>query len=118
MKLRTLVVFGLILIGTKGVAASEIEVKISSLSNAANSTALEACGTATHKKGIVPLIVSVKHGDALYSTITGQSGRWCVLFKRWNYRGIVDVSATTLDGSGSSDFLAMSLPQETSSVEP
>lgn len=73
-----------------------ITVKVDALSNVARSTVLEACGTAIHKDGKKPLLVTVKHSDATYTTLTDADGKWCVLLARRTFNGAVDATAQTL----------------------
>lgn len=89
----------LILFATATAVATDIiDVKVESLTNGANSTVLEACGTAIHSQGIKPLLVTVKHDQSNYTTLTNPAGKWCVLILRWTYSGKVDASATTMSG--------------------
>lgn len=78
---------------------SPIEIKITSMSNTRNNAAIEVCGTAVHRDGTRPLIVTVLHDESSYSTLTAPDARWCTLIKRWTFSGKVDVQATTLDGT-------------------
>lgn len=94
-------------------ASSDVEVKVDSLTNTANSTVIEACGTAVDKAGVTPLLVTIKHGGAQYSTMTGQQGKWCVLIRRWNWNGKVDVSGATLKDSGNNEFKTFYVPLQT-----
>lgn len=77
-------------------ADPKIKVEVSTLTNVANSTALEACGTATHADGIRPLLVTITHAGAEYSTMTSPSGAWCIVVKRRSYDGKLEASAVTL----------------------
>lgn len=79
-------------------ADDKITVKIDSLTNGAKSTVLEACGTAVHVEGKKPLLVTAKHDQSYYTTLTNSDGKWCVLILRWTYKGEVGVTATTLTG--------------------
>ena len=79
--------------------ASKFEVAIVDLTNMANNTALEACGTAKHIEGKKPLLVTLSHDKSKYTTLTDESGTWCIVFKRWNYNGKITVQASTLDFS-------------------
>ena len=79
-------------------ANEKTTVKITSLTNGARSTVLEACGTATHIEGKKPLLVTAKHDESYYTTLTNSDGKWCVLILRWTNKGEVDATATTLTG--------------------
>ena len=78
-------------------AQSKITIKINELTNLASNTALEACGVAYHIDGIKPLIVTLKHDESIYTTLSSEDGKWCVVVKRWNYSGTVTGQASTLD---------------------
>lgn len=79
--------------------ANKFEVVVVDLTNLANSTALEACGTAKHVDGKKPLLVTLSHDKSKFTTVTDELGAWCVVFKRWNYNGKITVQASTLDFS-------------------
>jgi hypothetical protein len=79
-------------------ANEKTTVKITSLTNGARSTVLEACGTATHIEGKKTLLVTAKHDESYYTTLTNPDGKWCVLILRWTNKGEVDATATTLTG--------------------
>lgn len=81
-----------------------IAVSVESLSNVSGNGSLEACGTAIHKDGIKPLMVTLKHDESYYTTLTGPNGKWCVVFKRWTFDGKIDVSATTLQNPSQFSF--------------
>jgi len=78
-------------------AQSKIKVEVNDLTNLANSSALEACGTAIHADGVKPLLVTIKHDESVYTTVTSEDGKWCVVFKRWNNSGNITATASTLD---------------------
>lgn len=82
---------------------SKFEVKVVDLTNLARSTALEACGTAKHNEGKKPLLVTLTHDQSKYTTITDETGNWCVVFKRWNNSGKITVEASTMDFSEKSE---------------
>ena len=84
--------------GLTALANEKTTVKITSLTNGARSTVLEACGTATHIEGKKPLLVTAKHDESYYTTLTNPDGKWCVLILRWTNKGEVDATATTLTG--------------------
>ena len=73
-----------------------IDVKITSLTNAAKNAVMEVCGTAIHNKGLHPLLVTIHHAESNYTTLTSPQGDWCVVIVRWTFTGKVDVEATTL----------------------
>ena len=85
-------------------AQDPIAVSIDSLTNISGNGALEACGTAIHKDGVKPILLTLKHSDSYYTTLTAPNGKWCVVFKRWTYDGKIDVSATTLQNPGFLNF--------------
>jgi hypothetical protein len=89
------------------VAAVNVEVK--SLTNISGNGAMEACGTASDSLGTSPLLVTVKHDISYYSTLTDFQGNWCVLVKRWNFSGRIEVSAATFQGTSSAPRI-MALP--------
>lgn len=82
--------------------SSKFNVKIIDLTNAAKSTALEACGTASHVDGKKPILVTLTHDQSKYTTVTDKNGNWCVLFKRWTNSGAIAVEASTMDLTESS----------------
>lgn len=86
----------LLLVGLSAFAADDVEVKVESLSNISQNGAIEACGTAVHKAGVKPLLVTLRHDRSHYSTLTAPNDRWCILFKRWTFSGKVEVSASPL----------------------
>lgn len=88
----------LTIFGLTALANEKTTVKITSLTNGARSTVLEACGTATHVEGKKPLLVTAKHDESYYTTLTNADGKWCVLILRWTNKGEVDATATTLTG--------------------
>lgn len=96
--MKTFIFLGLIILGTTVFAAeSKFTVKIADLSNLAKSTALEACGTALHTEGKKPLLITLTHDQSKYTTLTDESGNWCVVFKRWTGSGAITVTAATMD---------------------
>lgn len=86
---------------TPALADDLFEVKITSLTNTRGNAAMEVCGTAKHKDGKWPLVVTVSHDASFYSTLTSLEGRWCTLVKRWNFSGRVYAKAATFDGESS-----------------
>ena len=78
---------------------TKFEVAVVDLTNLASSTALEACGTAKHADGKKPLLVTLTHDKSKYTTVTDESGAWCIVLKRWNYNGKIAVQASTIDFS-------------------
>ena len=77
--------------------SSKIDVKVFDLNNLAKGAALEACGMATHAEGKKPLLVKLTHDQSKYTTVTDESGNWCVVFKRWTNSGKITVEASTMD---------------------
>ena len=83
-------------------AANEpITVTIDSLSNISGNGALEVCGKAVHKDGKRPILVTIKHDQSYYTTLTAKNDVWCIVYKRWTSRGQVEVTATELLNSNS-----------------
>lgn len=85
--------------------ASEIDLKITSLTNTRGNGAMEACGTARHSEGMKPLIITILHGGSSYSTLTSDTDHWCALIKRWTGSGKIGVYAITLTGDQKSEIL-------------
>lgn len=83
--------------GASAFADSKLKVEIKELTNLAKSTALEACGVASHDDGTKPLLITLKHDSSTYTTLTSEDGKWCVTFKRWNMTGKITVQAATMD---------------------
>ncbi len=83
----------------KASRTDEVEVKIDSLTNISGASAMEACGTATHKNGLRPLWVTIAHDKSQYSTLTSPEDKWCVVIKRWTFNGATSVSAQALPGT-------------------
>jgi len=79
-------------------AADDIDVKVGWLENVAKGAVIEVCGTAISKTGKWPLIVSIVHGESTFSTVTNKEGKYCQLIGRQNFKGIVNVNATSMDG--------------------
>lgn len=78
-------------------AANEpITVTIDSLTNITGNGSLEACGKAIHKDGKRPILVTLKHDQSYYTTLTAQNDVWCIVYKRWTYSGQITVTATEL----------------------
>lgn len=77
-------------------ADDSIVTTVDSLSNVANSAALEVCGTAVHREGTKPLLVTVQHDESFYTTLTAPNNKWCVVVKRWTFSGKVNASAVPL----------------------
>lgn len=73
-----------------------IDIEITSTSNLRQSGAIEVCGKASHKDGIKPLLVTIRHDESYYTTLTAPNGAWCQVIKRWTFDGRVSVSASTL----------------------
>lgn len=96
--MKYILVTTITLSGLIALASEKTIVKITSLTNGARSTVLEACGTATHIEGKKPLLVTAKHDESFYTTLTNSDGKWCVLILRWTNKGEVDATATTLTG--------------------
>lgn len=95
-----------------GFAAENITVKIDSMANVKGNGSIETCGTAVHKEGLRPLLVTLTHDKSRYTTLTAANDQWCILFKRWNFSGNVDVSATTLTFTDESNHLLLPLSEK------
>lgn len=87
-------------------ASGEITVVIDSLTNVTGGGAMEACGRATHSKGKKPLLVTIRHDQSYYTTLTAANDVWCSVLKRWTYNGSIEVGAATLDGTDVTEFQA------------
>lgn len=87
-----------------------ITIKIDSLSNVRGNGAMEACGTATHKDGTKPLLVTIKHDESYYTTLTAPNDKWCAVVKRWTFSGNIEVGATTLQNPSEPKFQSFELP--------
>ena len=117
MKTTIGILFSVFLLQTSSLAAptatpdDPITIVIDSLTNVKGNGALEACGTAIHKSGIKPLLVTLKHGESFYTVLTAPNGKWCVVFKRWLYNGQIDVSATTFQNPGAMEFRPINTPE-------
>lgn len=77
-------------------AEGAIDLKVTSETNFAKSTGIEICGTAIHKSGTTPLLITIQHDESYYTTLTAPNGVWCQLIKRWTYSGEFNVSASSL----------------------
>ncbi|MEK6704217.1 MAG: hypothetical protein AABZ06_00345 [Bdellovibrionota bacterium] len=89
-------VFVCMLFGGIGAAvADDITVTVDSLVNVYGNGAMEVCGSAVHKDGLRPLLVTVRHDESYYTTLTAPNNKWCVVVKRWTYDGKVEAGATT-----------------------
>ncbi len=78
-------------------AGEDIELKIDWVQNVAKSTVLEVCGKAVSKTGKWPLLVSITHGESVFSTMTSKDNRFCQLLGRQTWDGKVTAEASTLD---------------------
>lgn len=90
MKILTVMIAMLLLSAGAHAAESKIKVEITSLENIGSASAMEACGTAKHSDGLKPVLVTVKHGESKYTTLTSPDGEWCVVIKRWTFNGQID----------------------------
>lgn len=75
--------------------ASELNVKITSLTNIRGNGAMEACGTVDNQNGKT-LLVTIKHDESSYTTLTDENGKWCQVIKRWTYNGETEAIAREL----------------------
>ena len=76
--------------------AGELSVKITSLTNTRGNGVMEACGEVENQTGKTSL-VTIKHDESVYTTLTDENGKWCQLVKRWTFRGEVNATATTFN---------------------
>lgn len=74
-----------------------IDLKIDWVHNVAKSTVLEVCGKATSKSGKWPLLVSITHGESVFSTLTSRDQKFCLLLARQTWDGKVTAVASSLD---------------------
>lgn len=102
--MKKLVFISAFLVSGSGFASGEVEVKVNTMTNAAKSSLIEACGTAKHSAGVKPLMVTLHHADSTYTALSSASGNWCILFRRANWNGNVEVGASTLQDAGSENF--------------
>jgi hypothetical protein len=96
--MRKIIISSMLFISLNAMAADDIDVTVDWVQNVARSTVLEVCGKAVSKSGKWPLIVSVVHGESTFSTMTNKEGKYCQLVGRQNYKGTINVSATSMDG--------------------
>ncbi len=93
-------------------AEEPIKVTIESLTNTSSGGSMEACGTASHSAGKKPLLVTIKHDQSYYTTLTAPNGVWCSVIKRWTYDGSIEAGATTLDSSDKMTFQSFKVNEE------
>ncbi|MDR3608732.1 MAG: hypothetical protein P4M08_15315 [Oligoflexia bacterium] len=91
-------------------ASDPIAITLDSLSNLAGNGAIEACGTGVAQDGTQPVLITVRHADSYYTTLTAPNGKWCLVFKRWTFDGRIDVSGTTLRNPSEMNFRTFSAP--------
>ena len=102
MKLKMVILISSLIFLASAFAANEpITVTIDSLTNISGNGALEVCGKAVHKDGKRPILVTIKHDQSYYTTLTAKNDVWCIVYKRWTSRGQVDVTAAELLNSNS-----------------
>lgn len=112
MKKQMVVGFlGVILLSGAMAHADDVTVTIDSLTNVSGNGSLEACGTAVSKDGAKPLLVTLKHDESFYTTMTAANNKWCVVFKRWTFDGKVDVSATSFKKPEAVNWLHYSIKE-------
>lgn len=103
--MKQYIIAGLMIFSMEALADSDITVTVDSIENVAKSTVLEACGTAASKSGKWPLVVTLEHGGAKYTTLTSQDGKFCHLVARRTWKGEITASASTIDGSSKSETI-------------
>lgn len=91
------IVVAIIFMGNFAQAADDITVTIDWVQNVAKNAVLEVCGTAVSKTGKWPLLVSLKHGDSTFTTLTNKDGKYCQLLGRQTFKGEVDASAVPIN---------------------
>ncbi len=64
----------------------ELDVEITSLTNIKGNGAMEVCGTVTGQQKATSL-VTLKHDESYYTTLTSKEGKWCQVIRRWTYDG-------------------------------
>ena len=97
-----------LLFGFSAFASDDIEIKIDWVENVANSKVLEVCGKAVSKSDKWPLLISITHGDSVFSTLTSKDNRFCQLLGRQTWDGKVSVEASTLDQKTTSKIITNS----------
>lgn len=75
---------------------NKVKVEITSLTNVNKASAMEVCGTAKHSDGLRPILVTVKHDESKYTTLTSPDDAWCVVIKRWTFDGKLDATGLAL----------------------
>lgn len=75
----------------KKLLRSDKRVTITSLTNTKNSGAMEVCGIVKDQEQGRTNMVTIKHLDSSYTTLTDEEGMWCQIIKRWTYTGKIDV---------------------------
>ncbi|GIL17068.1 MAG: hypothetical protein BroJett040_08190 [Oligoflexia bacterium] len=83
-------------------ADNDIELKIDWVQNVAKSSVLEVCGKANSKSGKWPLLISVTHGESVFSTLTSKDHRFCLLLARQTWDGKVTADASSMDQKSTS----------------
>jgi hypothetical protein len=93
--MRYVIVFIALFVFSNNAYTDELTVKITSLTNVSGNGAMEACGIVENQKNKTSL-VTIKHKESSYTTLTDQSGNWCQVIKRWSYNGETDATAREL----------------------
>jgi hypothetical protein len=75
--------------------AGDLESEITSVTNIRGNGAIEVCGIVKNQSKKTSL-VTIKHDESSYTTLTDKDGKWCQLVKRWTFRGEVDAMASEL----------------------
>lgn len=103
--MKRYIIAATIIFSMEALADNDITINVDSIENVARSTVLEACGTATSKSGKWPLVVTLEHGGAKYTTLTSQDGKFCHLVARRTWKGEITASANSVDGSSKSETI-------------
>ncbi len=93
--MRYAIIFIALFVLSNNAYTEELVVKITSLTNISGNGAMEACGIVENQKGKTSL-VTIKHKESSYTTLTDKTGSWCQVIKRWSYNGETDAIAREL----------------------
>ncbi len=75
--------------------SNELKVKVTSLTNIKGNGAMEVCGVVENPQDKTAL-VTIKHDESSYTTLTDNEGKWCQVIKRWTFNGETDATAREL----------------------
>ena len=91
---KAVIFFGLITFMVS-VQAQTYTVKITSLTNIKGNGALEACGVVEDFQNET-ILITLKHDESTYTTLTDDNGQWCQVIKRWTFNGKTNATARKL----------------------